>query len=132
MPKEPFPRRDVSAWEVVRDETSGTEEKYWLRDPDTRLVWLYKAVTVKQGHVHGEDWAEKAAAHLADLADVPCARTEMAIRGESHGSIALDLRPPLFELQEGRILLAGRPGHVHQPASRGGHPGPSIASRRAA
>jgi hypothetical protein len=126
MPKELFPRWDVSAWEVVRDETSGAEEKYWLRDPDTRYVWLYKPVTVRPDHTYGEDWAEKAAAHLADLAGVPHAEVEMAARGASQGSISLDLKPSLFELQEGRILLEGRPGYVHQPGRRGGHPGHSL------
>jgi hypothetical protein len=126
VPEDPFPRRDVTDWEIVRDETSGTEEKYWLRDPGTQQVWLYKAVTVREGHVHGEDWAEKAASHLGDLAGVPCAQVELATRGESQGSIALDLTPPLFEIQEGRILLARCPGYVHQPGRKGGHPGHSL------
>lgn len=124
--EQPFPVVDVSAWEVVRDETSGAEEKAWLRDPDTGQDWLFKAVTVKLGHVHGEDWAEKSAAHLADLIGIPCARIELAGRGTSQGSISLDLCPRLFELQEGRILLEGRPGYVHQPGRRGGHPGHSL------
>jgi hypothetical protein len=105
--EQPFPVVDVAEWEVVRDEASGAEEKMWLRAPDTRRDWLFKAVTVKEGHVHGEDWAEKAAAHLAGLVGVPCARIELAKRGASRGSISLDLRPKLFDLQEGRVLLEG-------------------------
>jgi hypothetical protein len=124
--EQPFPVVDVSAWEVVRDETSGAEEKAWLQDPGTGQDWLFKAVTVKLGHVHGEDWAEKSAAHLADLIGIPCARIELARRGTSRGSISLDLCPKLFELQEGRILLEGHPGYVHQPGRRGGHPGHSL------
>jgi len=30
--------------------------------PGTTRRWLFKSVTVKQGHIHGEDWAEKAVA----------------------------------------------------------------------
>lgn len=126
MTEQPFPVVDVSGWEVVRDETSGAEEKAWLRHAETGQDWLFKAVTVKQGHVHGEDWAEKSAAHLANLVGVPCAPIELARRGTSQGSISLDLRPKLFDLQEGRILLEGRPGFVHQPGRRGGHPGHSL------
>ena len=102
----------------------------WLRDPDTGKDWLYKAVTVKHGHVHGEDWAEKAAVHLAYLVGIPCARVEMAARGASRGSISLDLRPKLFELQEGRVMLEGRPGYVHQSGRRGGRPGHSLDNIR--
>jgi HipA-like C-terminal domain len=130
MAEHPFPEVDVSDWEVVRDETSGAEEKAWVRSPDTGQDWLYKAVTVKDGHVHGEDWAEKAAAHLAGLVGVPCARIELATRGTSRGSISLDLCPKLFDLQEGRMLLEGCPGYVHQSGPRGSRPGHSLENIR--
>jgi hypothetical protein len=123
---EPSDQVDVSAWEVVRAETSGRDEKYWLRDPNTGKDWLFKAVTVKQGHVHGEDWAEKAVSHLADLVGIPHARIELARRGESHGLIALNLTPRSFELQEGRVLLQRFPEYVHQPRRGGEHPGYSL------
>jgi hypothetical protein len=129
--EQPFPVLDVDAWEVVRDETSGAEAKMWLRAPGPKRDWLFKAVTVKNGHVHGEDWAEKAAAHLAELIGVPCARIELATRGSSQGSISLDLRPKLYELQEGRVLLEGRPGYIHQSGRRGNRPGHSLENIRA-
>jgi hypothetical protein len=127
-----FPVVDVSSWEVVRDETSGAEAKMWLRAPDGSGDWLYKAVTVKQGHIHGENWAEKAAAHLAGLVGAPCARIELATRDASQGSISLDLRPKLYDLQEGRVLLEGRPGYVHQSGRRGNRPGHSLGNIRSA
>jgi hypothetical protein len=123
---EPFDQLDVSSWEVVRVETSGRDEKYWLRDPNTGEDWLFKAVTVKQGHVHGEDWAEKAVSHLADLVGIPHARIELTRRGELNGLIALNLRPRLFELQEGRVLLQRFPEYVHHPRRGGEHPGHSL------
>jgi HipA-like C-terminal domain len=126
--EKPFPVIDVSAWEVVRDETSGAEEKAWLREHATGQDWLFKAVTIKNGHVHGEDWAEKAAAHLADLIGVPCARVEMARRDLSRGSISLNLAPELYDLQDGRLLLelCEAPGYTYQPRRGGGHPGHTL------
>lgn len=132
MTGEPFDQVDVNSWEVLRVETSGRDEKYWLRDPDASEDWLFKAVTVKQGHVHGEDWAEKAASHLADLIGIPHARIELARRGESHGLIALNLIPRLFELQEGRVLLQRFPDYVHQPGRGGEHQGHSLENIQAA
>jgi hypothetical protein len=78
VPLGPFPVIDVSRWDIVADETSGAEEKYWLEEPETGVHWLFKNVTIKDGHVHGEDWAEKAVSHLAGLLGVPCARIELA------------------------------------------------------
>lgn len=121
----------VSSWEIVRVETSGRDEKYWLRDPDTGEDWLFKAVTVREGHVHGEDWAEKAVSHLAALIGIPHARIELARRAESQGLIGLNLTPRSFELQEGRVLLQKFPEYVHQPGRRGNHPGHSLRNIQA-
>jgi hypothetical protein len=43
----------------------------------------------------------------------------------------LDLRPRLFDLQEGRVLLEGRPGYVHQSGRKGGRPGHSFENIQA-
>jgi hypothetical protein len=127
---EPFDEIDVSSWEVVRVETSGVDEKNWLRDPDTGADWLFKAVTVKDGHIHGENWAEKAVSHLADLIGIPHARIELARRAGSQGLVALDLAPRLFELQEGRVPLQRFPEYVYHPGRSGRHPGHSLANIR--
>jgi hypothetical protein len=56
MPAEPqFPVIDVTAWEITSEETSGAEAKFWLEQPATEVRWLFKSVTVKDGHIHGED-----------------------------------------------------------------------------
>jgi hypothetical protein len=115
VPLDPFPIVDVSQWEIVADETSGAEEKYWLQEPGIDVLWLFKTVTVKDGHVNGEDWAEKSVSHLAELIEVPCARIEPAeMRGRT-GSISKDLRPRAYELQHGRVLLeeCDAPGFTH-------------------
>jgi hypothetical protein len=64
VPVEPFPVLDVSGWDVIADETSGVEEKYWPQAPGSSTRWLFKTVTVKDGQVYGEDWAEKAVSEL--------------------------------------------------------------------
>lgn len=74
MPAEPFSIVDVSDWDIIADETSGAEEKYWLQEPGASDRWLFKTVTVKAGHIHGEDWAEKAVSHLGRILGIPCAR----------------------------------------------------------
>lgn len=116
MSLNPFPVRDVSEWDIVADETAGAEEKYWLQERDSGVRWLFKNVTVKGGHVHGEDWAEKAVSELAGLLDVPCAWIELAEMNGRSGSISADLRPRQYELQHGRVLLEERdvPGYVHR------------------
>jgi len=132
MPEGFFPVVDVSDWDVIGDETTGAEEKYWLREPGSEGRWLFKAVTVKDGHVHGEDWAETAVSHLATLLGIPCPKVQMATLRWTQGFIVGDLRPPLCELQHGRTLLEEReaPGYSH----RGGgtmHPGHSLENIQA-
>lgn len=114
-PDELYPVIDVSDWDIVADETSGAEEKYWLVEPGTGRRWLFKSVTIKDGHVHGEDWAEKAVAQLAARLGVPAARVEMAALPTAQGCISADLRPLGHELQPGQVLLEERkaPGYVH-------------------
>lgn len=132
MPEEPpFAVIDVTAWEITNVETSGAEAKFWLEEPGTKERWLFKSVTVKYGHVHGEDWAEKAASHLGGLIDIPCARTELAIRGELVGSISANLRPASYQMQPGQVVLetAGAPGYIHRSTGKL-HPGHSLENIR--
>jgi hypothetical protein len=53
MPANPFPVLDVSGWDVVADETSGAEEKYWLQEPGTNLRWLFKDLLGVTGNSTG-------------------------------------------------------------------------------
>jgi hypothetical protein len=126
MPTAPYPVLDVSGWDVVADETSGAEEKYWLQEPGRDLRWLFKATTIRGDHVYGEDWAEKCVSELGGLLGVPCATIELATRNEKRGCISADLRPSQFELHHGRVLLeeCGAPGYVHQMGRS--HPGHSL------
>lgn len=131
MSFELFPVLDVSDWDIVADETSGAEEKYWLQEPgDDGTLWLFKAVTIKEGHVHGEDWSEKAVSHLADLLGVPCARVELAVLSERTGCISANLCPEDHELRHGQELLqdCGVPGYVHGKGKV--HPGHTLENIR--
>jgi hypothetical protein len=125
-----YPVIDVSGWDIVADETSGAEEKYWLVEPETQRRWLFKSVTIKEGHIHGEDWAEKVVSHLAPLLGVPCARVELADLRGTQGCISADLRPRRYELQPGQVLLEERqaPGYIHGKGRV--HPGHSLENIR--
>ncbi|MCM3924159.1 hypothetical protein ND748_21130 [Frankia sp. AiPs1] len=136
--------QDVSDWNVSADELSGREEKVWLCDPGTGEHWLYKPVTMKDGHTQWEDWAEKMASHAAGLLTVPCAEIALALRHGRRGSLSRNLRPASYEMQSGLVLLSamvadyrpgtdnvrGRPGHSLaniQHALEGALPPPNAA-----
>lgn len=126
-----FPIIDVTGWEIVSEETSGAEAKFWLEDPDTVRRWLFKSVTVKGDHVHGEDWAEKAASHLARLMAIPSAEVEMAVRDGEKGSIVANLRPASYQMQPGHVVLKSfdAPGYIHHSKGKD-HPGHTLENIR--
>jgi hypothetical protein len=130
--EEPFPIVDVSSWTIAADETAGAEEKYWIEEPRAGTWWLFKSVTIKDGHIHGEDWAEKTVSELAAILGIPCARVEMAEREGTQGCIGADLRPAFHELQHGQVLLeeCRAPGYVHATGRH--HPGHSLENIRVA
>ena len=130
MPEDlPFQEIDVTAWDVTDEETSGAEAKVWLEEPGTKVRWLLKTVTVKNGHVHGEDWAEKAASHLAEALGIPAARVELAVWHGLRGCISANLRPDEYQMQPGQALLetVNAPGYVHKEAGKD-HPGHSLSN----
>lgn len=121
----PFPVLEVSTWRVTEDEPSGADEKFWLEDPGTSRRCLFKPVTVKNGHVHGEDWGEKAGAELARLLGVARADVDLARRGGGQGTVSWDLKPPGYDMHNGAVLLGGSvSGYVpgsEKPRGRPGH-----------
>jgi hypothetical protein len=125
----PFQEIDVTAWDVTDEETSGAEAKVWLEEPATKVRWLLKTVTVKNGHVHGEDWAEKAASHLAAMLGIPSASIELAAWHDLRGCISANLRPDQYQMQPGQALLetVDAPGYVHRDAGKD-HPGHSLSN----
>ncbi len=114
----PFPRVDVSAWEVDEfGEPGGDTGKDWLFDPATHERWLFKSVTVKEvplksgiggtrSYRRGEDWAEKICAQLAHLVGLPAAQVELAVKEGVDGSMSRSIRPNDWELHGGSARLA--------------------------
>lgn len=124
---------DCSSWRVVADEFGGAYEKSWLSPPGSDERWLFKPVTEKPGHLHGEDWAEKAASELAALLGVPCARIDMSIRNGRRGALSRNLRPSNYDMHSGAVLLSDfLPGYVPGATNPRGRPGHSLANIKAA
>ena len=128
VPEPSFRYISVQDWEYVNSETSGRREKYWLRDPATGHDWLFKPVTIKDGVVYGEAWAEKIASHLGALLGIPCAEVELAFRDSIAGSMAANLKPEpgRWELQEGAVLLTRFEDFVPHVGKKGRHPGHTV------
>ncbi|WP_156391105.1 MULTISPECIES: hypothetical protein [unclassified Nocardioides] len=124
----PHSRANVTAWEVVSDETSGADVKLWLRDPDLGGLWLYKAVTEKNGHQQGEDWAELATSQIAIALGIPCATIRLAEYDGHAGVLSLDLKPDGFDLQPGYVVMQAHPIPEFVPGNVKGRPGHSLAN----
>lgn len=131
---DPFLVNDVTRWVIVEEETSGDTPKLWLAEPgtDPEVHWLFKAVTVKDGHVHGEDWAEKVASHLGAFLALPCATVALARWEAFDGCISRNLRPRSCQMQPGRAQLEkySAPGYVHRSKGKS-HPGHTLENIRA-
>jgi hypothetical protein len=104
----------------------------WLLGPGTppRQPWLFKSVTIQPGYVCGEDWAEKAAAELAERLGIPCARVQMAQREGHRGSISADLCPPGCQMQPGMLFMQDREVEGYIPGKFPGRPGHSLENIR--
>jgi hypothetical protein len=131
---DPFSVIDVTRWVIVDEETSGDTPKLWLAEPgtDPEVRWLFKSVTVKDGHVHGEDWAEKATSHLGAFLALPCATVELARWNAFDGCMSRNLRPESCQMQPGRAQLEkySAPGYVHRSKGKD-HPGHTLGNIRA-
>jgi HipA-like C-terminal domain len=131
---DPFPIIDVTGWVIVEEETSGATPKLWLAEPgtDPEVHWLFKAVTVKYDHVHGEDWAEKAASHLGAFLAIPRATVELARWNAFDGCISRNLRPTSCQMQPGRAQLEmhSASGYTHRSKGKD-HPGHTLDNIRA-
>lgn len=92
----------------MADEPQGKKEKRWLLEPDTRRHWLLKPRA--QG---GDDWAERVAAEVALVLDLPCPVVELAQRDEVPGVISRDFTEggELGDLVLGNDLLLEQDPH---------------------
>jgi len=138
-------RVDVSGWEVLSVEQSGSSISTWLLDPDGETRWLHKDTTIPDNGVEqGEDWSEVVSTQVAHVLGLPCAETRLCVRDGRRGSLSRNVRPNGFDLNEGVVALErcvdvvdyfphteGVPGlDPSRPAVR--RPGHSLANIRTA
>jgi hypothetical protein len=80
-------------------EPIGSKKKFWFRSPFSRERWLFKEARPRTG----EDWAEKIAAEVAELLELPHARVELARHRDNVGIVTQDFT----ELHERWQLVHG-------------------------
>lgn len=101
----------------MSQEARGLDPKDWVVPPDAVQTkgqahwWLFK--TPKQASYRRyDDWAEKAAAELAQLLGLPAARLELAHDGRSAGVISRNVTPDGWSLESGDTVLSDISGYV--------------------
>lgn len=95
---------EIDQADILTDEQMGTKEKFWFRSPKDDARWLFKYARVNNGHVTGEDWAEKLAHEFAVLLGIPSATVCLAKYKHSYGTISRDFTRHLCtgDLEEGQ------------------------------
>ncbi len=101
-----YPIIQVDPEWVLDDEDMGTKEKFWYRKPgDGENEWLFKHPRSNTG----EHWAEKIAAEVAEVLEVPHATVELAEFREEHqeqrGSVSESFVSEHQDLFHGNQLL---------------------------
>ena len=79
----------------------GTKDKFWYRDPSRQTEWLFKYPRANSG----EHWAEKIAAEIARMLDIPHARVELSVCAGDRGSASESFVFGSQELIHGNQLL---------------------------
>ncbi len=103
MPEE-YSVQHLTSVEPEWIEQMGSKPKFWFRQSGDDQPWLFKFA--REGT--GEDWAEKIAAELARVLQVPCAGIELAEFSGRRGSISRSfvLQSEGWGLLHGNELLA--------------------------
>ena len=82
-----YPIQNVTHWPTAGDEAMGSKPKVWL-SADDGVRWLFK----ERHRAHtGDDWAEKVAAEVAAVLNIPHATVNLAHRGGKRGIVTRDL-----------------------------------------
>ena len=100
---DPYPVTEVLQ-EWVRDrEEMGSKEKFWYgcSGPEEQTEWLFKYPQPNTG----QHWAEKIAAEVASLLEIPHARVELAIFSDDKGSATKSFADNGRELVHGNQML---------------------------
>ncbi len=81
----------------------GSKDKFWYRRPDEDVAWLFKYPQPNTG----QHWAEKIAAEVAELLQIPHAKVELATFQERRGSVTESFAHKGQSLYHGNQLLEG-------------------------
>ena len=87
-------------WRIAVEEM-GSKEKFWYRDPETEIDWLFKFPQVNTG----QHWAEKIAAEVAAHLGILHAKVELAVFRGTPGSVTESFAGNGRELVHGNQLL---------------------------
>ena len=100
---EPYPIYHVNPNWMIDPESMGSKEKFWFRNPNDRFgsTWLFKYPRPNSG----EHWAEKMAAAIAHVLDIPHARVELAVCRGIRGTITESFVSSQETLVHGNELL---------------------------
>lgn len=98
-----YPILQISADWREDTEQLGSKSKFWFRRDNSNEFWLFKEARLSDGVVVGEDWAEKIAAEIAALLDIPAATVELAEFQGKRGSASLNF----VNRSAGEALLHG-------------------------
>lgn len=97
-----YPVVEVLPEWAPQTEEMGSKPKFWYLQPgDNESYWLFKYPRPGRG----EHWAEKIAAEVAALLEIPCARVELAIFQGEQGSATQSFASVSKELLHGNQVL---------------------------
>ena len=100
----PYEIQEVQPDWLLTQETMGTKEKFWYRQPEKQARdWLFK---FPQGNT-GQHWAEKIAAEVAGFLRIRHARVELAVFDGAYGSVTESFTRGGRQLWHGNQVLAG-------------------------
>jgi len=100
----PYPIIEIQPEWVLEPEAMGSKTKFWYREPDKAIDWLFKYPQANTG----QHWAEKIAAEVAALLKINHARVELAVFQGEHGSATESFARDGRELFHGNQIMAGK------------------------
>ena len=116
---EHYPIYEVNPDWMIDPESMGSKEKFWYRNPDdySGTLWLFKYPRPNSG----EHWAERIAAELAQVLNIPHARVELAVCQGTKGSTSESFTDRSWELYHGnqlleRVIDSYNPAEVRRPS----------------
>lgn len=98
----PYPIIEIQEEWVFAPEAMGSKYKFWYRQADGGVNWLFKR---PRGNT-GEHWAEKIAEAVANRLQIPHARVELAVFSRGMGSATESFVVDGEELVHGNQMLA--------------------------